>query len=75
MEDDGKTCYFYLWRDRGKEKPAVSSCFVCNRTDQSQSVSLKEWKKNPVEAPILPYDKVTLAASANGRRVLPGGYT
>ena len=59
VEQDGRTCYFYLRRFPDTQEQTISSCFVCNMLDQSHVIPIAEWKKDPSGPPMLPYDQVT----------------
>lgn len=46
VEQDGRTCYFYLRRFPDTREQTISSCFVCNMLDQSHVIPIAEWKKD-----------------------------
>lgn len=60
VEQDARTCYFYLWENPGEPRAKVKSCFVCNVAGRESQVPLREWKsKGDGSPPMLPYDQVT----------------
>lgn len=59
-EQDGRTCYFYLWVHPDTEQARLHACFVSNTAPKTEAVSLEEWQlHNDGSPPMLRYSAVT----------------
>lgn len=63
LEEDGNTCYFYLWIKPETDEASMHACFVSNVKDKCHAIPYEEWKKNPQGPPMMPYEVVTHSQS------------